>query len=176
MYPQWVEEICRTPCAECHAVPALCDIIAIGSARPSKREAYLGPLAMLLVACPGCGGRMYITVREPIDTVILAMREFVRLADEAGRNTPPPLNFSKPKSNAGSATLGADSSGKLRPSRRKNQPDTPPTQQEIQAFLRRLRKTSFKRRSKGFTTWMKDIGAGDDLEVDTPDGDDTGLS
>lgn len=158
MYPKWVQEICTTPCTGCRATPALDDIIAVGAARPAKQEAYLGPLAMLLVVCPNCGGRMYITLREPIQSVIRAMREFARIADEAGRNTPPPFNFGT-KARDASAAVTRDGTGPLRPSRRENQPDTPPTQQEIQAFLRRLRKTSFKRGSKGFTNWMKDIGA-----------------
>jgi hypothetical protein len=158
MYPKWVEEVSRTPCAECHGVPTTADIIAVGTARPSKQEAYLGPLAMLLVDCPNCGGRMYITLREPIQSVIRAMREFVRIADEAGRKTPPPFNFGT-KARDAAAAVTRDGSGPLRPSRRKNQPDTPPTQREIQAFLHRLRKTSFKRGSKGFRNWMKDIGA-----------------
>jgi hypothetical protein len=173
MYPKWVEEVSRTPCGECHASPTIADIVAIGTARPAKREAYLGPLARVLIACPGCGGQMYITLREPIASVILAMREFVRLADETGRNTPPPFNFSKPKTDLGgeAATDVSEGCGALRPSRRTNQPDTPPTQQEIQLFLRRLKNVSFKRTSKGFNNWMRDMRADGLSDEDLPGAD-----
>jgi hypothetical protein len=168
MYPKWIAKAARLACAECRYCTSFHDIVAIGMSRPSKQEAYIGPLAMLILICPGCGRRIEVTLREPIETVILAMRELVRLADEIGRNTPPPFSFSKPKSHADGPTVtkSSDDSGPLRPSRREDQPDTPPTQQEIQLFLRRLRKTSFKRGSKGFADWMKDMGA-----VDRADGD-----
>jgi hypothetical protein len=56
----------------------------------------------------------------------------------------------------------------VRPSRRRNQPLTPPTRPEIQAFLNRMRKTSFKRSSKGFKEWMSRFG----LAADVPDAED----
>jgi hypothetical protein len=174
MYPKWIAKVTRLACAECRYCTSFHDIVAIGMSRPSKQEAYIGPLAMLILICPGCGRRIEITLREPIESVILAMRELVRLADETGRNTPPPFNFSKPKTDPGgeAATKISDGGGALRPSRRADQPDTPPTQREIQAFLQRLRKTSFKRGSKSFADWMKYMGADDDVAGDAPDHED----
>jgi hypothetical protein len=161
MYPKWIAKVTRLACADCRYCTSFHDIVAIGVSRPSKQEAYIGPLAMLILICPGCGRQMQVTLREPIESVILAMRELVRLADETGRNTPPPFNSGKPKTDSANPTAmkAVDGTGPLRPSRRANQPDAPPTQQEIQAFLRRLRTTSFKRGTKGFTDWMKDLGA-----------------
>jgi hypothetical protein len=83
---------------------------------------------------------------------------------------PPPFNFrrsgSSPAKDSPAVTRTSDGTGPLRPSRRENQPDTPPTQQEIQAFLHRLRRTSFKRGSKGFKTWMKGFGIDSDASGD----------
>jgi hypothetical protein len=95
MYPKWIVEAARLACADCRYCTSVHNIVAIGMSRPSKQEAYIGPLAMLILICPGCGRRIEITLREPIETVILAMRELVRLADETGRNTPPPINLGK---------------------------------------------------------------------------------
>jgi len=75
MYPKWINEVCRTPCGRCHAVPTPADIIAVGVARPNKIEAHIGPLAMLIVICPQCRERMCITLREPISAVIEGIRE-----------------------------------------------------------------------------------------------------
>lgn len=159
MYPKWIYEICQTPCINCRATPTADDIVAIGMTRPAKSEAYTGPLATLVVVCPTCRERMCIAVREPLTSLIQAVRHFARVVDEAGVNTPPPINLPLPKITTGSADLP-------RPSKRRDQPATPPTQQEIQAFLYRLRKTSFKRDSNGFAGWMKDLGA--DGSGDTP--------
>jgi hypothetical protein len=168
MYPKWLEEVCRTPCGKCHVVPTPVDIIAVGIARPNNIEAYVGPLAMLLVECPCCGERMQITLRESVESVVEAIHEFVKVVGEAARNVPPPIQLppSKPRVADDDRAMrkAADGTGPLRPSRRDNQPDTPPTQREIQAFLHRLRKTSFRLKSKGFTDWMKDMGADDSTD------------
>jgi hypothetical protein len=164
MYPKWVEEICRTPC-ECHGLPGIDDIVAIGVARPGKGAEFMGPMAMVMVVCPSCGQLMNITVREPLKSVIAAMRQLVEVIDEVGRKTPPSFNLPRPKPQQTSEGAGANASEArrpLRPSLRKDQPATPPTQREIQSFLRRLRTVSFKRGTKGFTEWLRDLGADDD--------------
>lgn len=166
MYPKWVEEICRTPC-ECHGVPGIDNIIAIGVARPAHGAEFMGPMAMVMVVCPGCGELMNITVREPLKSVIAAMRQLVEVIDEVGGNTPPPINLPRPKPQPTADDGGDNATGRLRPSLRKDQPATPPTQREVQGFLRRLRATSFKRGSKGFTDWLKDLGAPDDGSSDS---------
>jgi hypothetical protein len=167
MYPKWIAKATRLACKDCRYCTSFHDIVGIGMTRPSRKEPYAGPSALITLACPGCGVRIHVTVREPVESVILALGEMARLADEAGRNKPSPFNFSKLKTDAGSeAETKIGDGGGLRPSRRAGQPDTPPTQHEIQAFLRRLRKTSFRRKSKGFSRWMKefeaDAGAGGD--------------
>ena len=63
--------------------------------------------------------------------------------------------------------MAQDNPAPLRPSRRRGQPVTPPSQKEVRAFLNRLRLTPFKRGSKGFKKWMKDFGA----ELDAGDTD-----
>src|SRR5947209_1073004 len=141
MYPKWIEEVCRTSCGKCHVVPTPIDIISVGIARPNNIEAYIGPLAMLLVECPCCGERMYITLRESVESVVEAIHEFVKVVAEAARNVPPPIQLprSKPRRESDRATERSDNSNvPLRPSVRDNQPDTPPTQREIQLFLHRL--------------------------------------
>lgn len=164
MYPKWIYEICQTPCVNCRATPTADDIVAIGMTRPDKTEAYIGPLATLVVVCPTCRERMCIAVREPLNSVIQAVRHFTKVADETGVSTPPPFNLHLPKITAGNSDLP-------RPSKRQDQPNTPPTQEEIQAFLRRLRKTSFKRRSKGFAGWMRRMGTGESEAGNATDGE-----
>ncbi|HEX8524205.1 MAG TPA: hypothetical protein VF669_18265 [Tepidisphaeraceae bacterium] len=92
------------------------------------------------------------------------MGEMTRLAEEARRNASPLINFTTPDPSAAMPAVSETTHGNspLRPSRRKNQPDSPPTQAEIRAFLNRLRKTSFKRSSKGFKHWMQGFGVNSD--------------
>jgi hypothetical protein len=170
MYPQWVEQICRTPC-ECHGLHSVDDIVAIGVAKPGKGAEHMGPMAMVMVVCPSCGQLMNITVREPLKSVIAAMRQLVEVIDEVGRNTPPPFNLPRRKPQPTGDDTAANASKTRRPPRpsvRNDQPMTPPTQREIRSFLHRLRLNSFKRGAKDFSSWMKDLGAaGDDYDEKT---------
>jgi hypothetical protein len=168
MYPKWIDKVTRLACKNCRYCTSFHDIVAIGMMRASRREPQIGPRAMIILACPGCGGRMQVTVRRPIDSVILAMHELVRVADKAGHDAPP-INLGEHKSEDPGVPITqktSDDSSPVRPSRRDDQPDTPPTPREIQLFLRRLRKTSFNRNSKGFNGWMKDLGADDGHNAD----------
>ena len=164
MYPKWVEKAARLICEDCRGCGSVHDIIAIGVASASRKEASTGLQALLIVACPCCGERMSITVNKPMESIMEAMREFVRHSEETANGATPPIQLSPKK--PVEPKLVREDIGILRPSVRGNQPDTPPTQREIQHFLHRLRTTSFKRSTKGFKNWMKDFGADPDKPVD----------
>lgn len=166
MYPKWVEKASRLICEDCHGIGSFHDIIAIGIARPNPQETYTGSLAMMIVACPVCGERMSITIKQPMESVMEAMAEFAQLTDQAAKNAKPPIQI--PPKKPVEPKVGHKGTNPLRPSIRENQPGTPPTQREIQSFLQRLRKTSFKSGSKGFKDWMKGFG------VNADDGTDEG--
>jgi len=54
-----------------------------------------------------------------------------------------------------------------RRARKRRKLSQPPKESEVRAFLNRLGRTSFKRRSKGFKQFMWDLGI--DLEADAPE-------
>lgn len=93
MYPKWVEEVSHTPCAACHAVAASATLSRSALRTPASARHASARWRCSWPPAPVAGGRMFITLREPIQSVILALREFVRLADEEGRKTRPPFNF-----------------------------------------------------------------------------------
>jgi DNA-directed RNA polymerase subunit RPC12/RpoP len=68
MYPKWIAKVTRLACKDCRYCTSFHDIVGIGMTRPSRQEAYAGPLALITLACPGCGVRIHVTVREPVES------------------------------------------------------------------------------------------------------------
>ena len=153
---------------------------AVGIRHPEEFEAWKAePVFFISLGCPYCGRVTNLLTRQPLSKVLDGVTAFAQVIEQQCQGKEPPLKIpglTTPKPPApppapapplAPATAGAsDPTAPLRPSRRSNQPVTPPTQAEIRAFLNRLRKTSFKRGTKGFKTWMKDIGADPDKPVD----------
>lgn len=67
----------------------------------------------------------------------------------------PPRNG---ENGGGPMTVASDELGTVHPSRRKEQPVSPITDAEIQRFLNMIRRTSFRRNTKGFRKMMKRLG------------------
>lgn len=166
MYPDWVRGMFQNnPCVKCRAELSLADIEAIGVRRPMDNEAHLPlPWGLVIATCRHCGQYMHFVMRCPIEPVVDAVRElFWRIETGPADSAANPL----PGLDAGQPPAGNRASGKpafdaaewseqpVRPSIRRDQPLTPPTEEEIRHFLNRLRKTSFRRKSKGYAKWIR---------------------
>ena len=176
MYPKWMQKMLYcNPCRGCRIRLDAQNVQAVGIRYPEEFEAWKAePILCITLACPYCGQALNLLSREPLQKVLDAVTAFARVIEQQCQGKEPPLKIpglttptpaAPPPTPAPPATSSGDAD-RLRPSRRGNQPVTPPTQAEIRAFLNRLRRTSFKRGSKGFKTWMKDIGADPDKPVD----------
>lgn len=169
MFPEFMNDILgQARCGHCNAPQTIADIQVVGVRPPEEFEAfYAEPVFNIIMGCKKCGQWTNHTMRRSRAESIEGVVSFIELIERECEGKKPPLNIpglgkkSKPVPNP-SAQRAAEAAGnsRPRPSRRDNQPDTPPTQREIQHFLHRLRKTSFKRGSEGFKDWMKDMGAG----------------
>lgn len=133
MYPKWAWRLFATmKCRRCNKEMTPFDIKSIGIEENPHIEAI--PLARVIVcaACRKCGKQYRIIDCQSIDHVLIAMRIF----------------HSINKANASGVSKHS----------------TPPPQtlisdKEVRVFLNRLKRTSFKRKSKSFKAWMKDMGA-----------------
>lgn len=173
MFPNYMNDMLRqTCCGHCEAPQSIEDIRVVGVRRPEEFEAfYAEPVFIIITGCKNCGQWTNHTMRRSRADAIAGISSFIDLIERKCQDKKPPINIpglgKKPASTSEvsasppSAQNPVDESHP-RPSVRHNQPTTPPTQREIQHFLHRLRKTSFRRGTKGFSKWMKDIGADTD--------------
>jgi hypothetical protein len=173
MYPKWMQEMLYcNPCTGCRIRLDAQNVQAVGIRQPEEFEAWKAePVFFVSLACPYCGQVVNLLSRQPLTKSLDGIEAFGRVVEQQCQGKEPPLEipgFTTPTSPPTPTAPADGDTDQLRPSRRSNQPVTPPTQAEIRAFLNRLRKTSFKRGSKGFKTWMKDIGA--DAENPADDG------
>jgi hypothetical protein len=180
MYPPWMNEMFRClPCSGCGSRLASDDIEIVGVRRPEEWEAWLAqPIFVISLICRNCGQVTNALHRQPLGEVVNGVTAFVRdierdcqgkepLVKIPGLTTAKPAG--SPSSPAPTPPAPTEPPDHVRPSRRRNQPVKPPTPAEIRAFLNRMRKTSFKRGSKGFKNWMKNIGADPDKPVEDSD-------
>lgn len=133
MYPQWTWKLFKSiKCCKCKNQLSPFDIEQIGIEENTQMAVSTDPKLSLLAVCRKCGQRHRIWEYQPIEDVIRAMRIFYSLNKHYGEH------------------------GDLR---KKPPPRTPISDKEVKTFLNRLNRTSFKRSSKGFQQWMKDLGA-----------------
>lgn len=162
MFPDFMQDMVNLmECGHCDAPQTIADIRVVGIRRPEEFEAFRGePVFIIITGCPQCGQWTNHTMRRSRAQSIAGCNSFIDLIEKECKGKKPPINIpGLGKKSARSSAGESESSQRPRPSRRLNQPQTPPTQQEIQQFLGRLRRTSFKRSSKGFTNWMKELGS-----------------
>lgn len=172
MFPDFMNDmLSQARCGQCNAPQTPADIQIVGVRRPEEFEAFYGEgVFVIVMSCNACGQWTNYSMRRPRADSIAGCARFIDLIEQECQGKKPPLNIpgleKKSKRTSTRAHMPQRAAeGSPRPSRRENQPDTPPTQREIQCFLHRLRKTSFKRNSKGFSDWMKDMGADGDARA-----------
>lgn len=161
MYPDWLTTMFQSnPCSECRASLTLRDIEAVGVRRPYP-DGLQRPLAMATCVCPHCGNRMSCTIDQPLEGVLAAVEALYRELAEAAPPSDGAFQLPSPK---------AKGTGRARPSRRRNQPTAPPTEEEIRTFLARLKRMSFKAGSKGIgkLTGRRPRRSGPDDEGENP--------
>ena len=174
MYPKWMQKMLYcNPCRGCRIRLDAQNVQAVGIRYPEEFEAWKAePVLFISLGCPYCGQVLNLLARQPLAKALDAVAAFGHVIEQQCQGKEPPLKIQglttakpppPPPTPAPPTTADAD---RLRPSRRSNQPVTPPTQAEIRAFLNRLRKTSFRRGTKGFKTWMKEMGADPDKPAD----------
>jgi hypothetical protein len=164
-------------CGHCNEPQTIADIQIVGVRRPEDFEAFHAePVFVMVMSCTACGQWTNHAMRRPGGDATDAIVKFIVLIKQECQGKKPALplpGLGKKRSDA-SEEMPPQSRehSPLRPSIRDDHPVTPPTQREIQLFLNRLRKTSFRRRSKGFSNWLKDLGGngnrGDDLGQSDP--------
>jgi hypothetical protein len=154
MYPSWLIDLFQgNLCSECKTALTIADVESIGVRRPYP-SGPPWPLAKISCVCGHCGNRMECTIDQPLDSILPAVETLYReIADAA----PPRTGFFQiPPSNQAAASSSAErENAPTRPSRRKDQPLTPPTEEEIKVFLARLRKMSFKAGSKSYRRFIR---------------------
>jgi hypothetical protein len=171
MFPEFMNDILgQARCGHCDAPQTIADIRVVGVRPPEEFEAFRGePVFIIIMGCKNCGQWTNHTMRRSRAESVEGIVSFIQMIERDCEGKKPPLNIpglgrkttpaAMPLPDTPQPAADATGNSRPRPSRRKNQPDTPPTQREIQAFLHRLRKTSFRRKSKGFSKWMKEFGA-----------------
>jgi hypothetical protein len=161
MYPTWLTNLfINNTCPECHEVLTVDDIVAIGARRPEQFEAHLREaMTMILVRCHHCRVMINFSTRCLRAGLVDAVHELCDRIESADITASPLFG-----SDAQQPSSDPTDCAPVRPSIRRDHPDTPPTQAEVRAFLDRLRRASFKRGSKGFRNWMK--GFRDDQRED----------
>jgi hypothetical protein len=175
MFPEFMNDILgQARCGHCNAPQTIADIRVVGVRPPEEFEAFRGePVFIIIMGCKNCGQWTNHTIRRSRADSIEGVVSFIKLIEAECEGKTPPINIPglEKKLNPPPAPIPPQRTAEARPrpSIRDDQPDTPPTQREIQFFLQRLRKTSFKRSSKGFKDWMKGFGVDDDAPCDHPD-------
>jgi hypothetical protein len=165
MFPHWMTDmLAHARCGHCNEPQTAADIQIVGVRRPEECEAFHAePVFVMVMNCNACGQFTNHAMRRPGGEATDAIVRFIVLIKQECQGKKPPLNIpglgKKRERSAPATPLHQSAAAPPRPSRRDGQSDTPPSQREIQAFLRRLRKASFRSGSKGFKDWMKDIGA-----------------
>lgn len=154
MYPDWLTILFRhggCNCTQCRGAIGVAEIRFIGVRRPDP-QTIVRPQAFFLTRCPLCGHRTEYTVDASLEGISEAVEALFHDIEEGPPATD--LPFTLPSMRAPPKPVDPTpepvKSDAVRPSRRPNQPLTPPTDAEITQFLARLKKTSFKTNSKGF--------------------------
>ena len=129
------------------------------AALKNSKPFYGEPVFIMVMGCKTCCQVTNHTMRRPRAESLEGCVSFIKLIEAECEGKSPPLNIPglgkkgmpEPTAlpNARQRAADAINNSRPRPSRRENQPDTPPTQREIQAFLHRLRKTSFRPEVEG---------------------------
>lgn len=161
MYPAWLTTMFENnPCSECRIALTLRDIEAIGVRRPYP-NGLQRPLALVTCVCPRCGNRMACTIEQPLEGILAGVEALYLELAEAAPPSDGTFKLPSPK---------AKETGRVRPSRRRNQPTAPPTEEEIRTFLARLKRMSFKSGSKGIgkLTGRRQRRPGPDDEGENP--------
>ena len=141
MYPEWLAGMFgHNPCTECRSALSLADIESVGIRRPDH-AAWPYPLGMVVCVCRRCGNRMQCMMDVPLEAVLAAVEALYREVADAAPPKTGTLQITPP--------LAPGDVSPVRPSVREGQPEGPPTDEEVNSFLNRLRRMSFKTGSEG---------------------------
>ena len=154
MFPSWTTDmLAHARCGHCNEPQTIADIQIVDVRRPEGFEAFHAePIFVMVMSCTACGQWTHHSMRRRGGDATDAIVKFIVLIKQECQGKKPPLEIPGSRCKRKGDTASANTTpGKLWPSIRQHQPDTPPTQGEIQAFLRRLRATPFRRNSKGFS-------------------------
>ena len=187
-YPQWVRQIFEPgfKCTRCGQRLQLADLVSVGVSRPPAGNLLdKKPRGRAFADCSKCFKTFCFEVEAPQADIVEAVNEFYEHLDLFG--DPAPGNQDKPRDKKpdikkpGKAMWsiddiiqkGGDSLPPKTPlekqwhaagKRHKGSLTDMPTEEEVQAFLKQLNRTSFKRSSKGFRHWMRQFG----IDIDQP--------
>ncbi len=180
-YPKWVHDAMNNgiTCRKCQRLIELLDIQMIGVQYPSANQIYdLRPRAYIITECRKCFQKTGIEMTAPKPLLLSAVEAlFDHIESERPRteksspflpspNYPPPKGPGDvpgepiPENQSPAALAWQD-----RRRRNRKKLAREPNDREVKAFLRALNATSFKRSSKSFRAFMKQLG----IDIDWPE-------
>ena len=153
MVPDWIRKLVDGHvCSECGTIINGMHITAFGIRKPAPFSGSAFQVEIFLVAaCPYCTHQRCFTA--PPDLKILR-QSITPVFNWLQR--PRPNEVLKSES-AGTSDDDSKTPPRVRPSftRRRPKPTTPISQDEVDTFLRRLKRTSFKVKSTTFDHWLR---------------------
>lgn len=173
-YPKWIKAIFnqQNPCSKCKRELGIEDIVAIGLYDPGEiSDSAVGPQTGFDTRCPDCGHLLRYTFDVPLPSLFRAINEFYNLISlyrmDGMRQTTVILPSPNCKKNGipdHNPAFGLHES-RIKRIRRDPALQAMPTDKEVQVFSNKLRRASFKRDSKSFKQFMKELR----VDLDTPE-------
>ena len=174
-YPTWITAMFDPPrrCSKCDGTLKIDQIVAVGLYTPNEvSDTAAGPMAGIEVRCDDCGQLLRITSDVDVDDIAAGTKAFYHLILEHRMDTehkvwvrlPSPNFIEKNKVPKHNDAFGLRE-GRIKRVRRDAALQQMPSDKEVQVFLNKLRRTSFKRDSKSFKRFMTELC----VDLDLPD-------
>ena len=167
-FPPWIAGMLgrHSECTQCKTPLSSEDVISIGLYCPTSISVdVIGPRGGFDIRCPQCDHIMRYSLDVPLTDVVMAINSFYELILGRMDETPEPMWAMLPSPNlkknkyetpAHNPEFGLEE-GRIRRTRKDPKLQQMPSGKEVQAFLKRLDKTSFKFWSKSYKKFMDDL-------------------
>jgi len=173
-YPAWIKSVFKekNTCGRCGCMIGIEDIVSIGLYTPNEiADSAVGPQPSFDTRCPDCGHLLRYSFDIDLPLLFDGISEFSDLItkyrmDETRKTwvVLPSPNYKKrgvPKHNPEFGLHEA----RIKRVRRNPALQQMPTDKEVQVFLNKLERASFKRSSKGFKRFMAELR----VDLDAPE-------
>ena len=158
MLPEWISMFVRScHCLQCRAGFTLESVVGVGVGAPGITGSNQ-PVATLTLLCAACGAQTHVGGDQPIHAVLKAVSNFFFDHGGAAAEATGVINGWTLDDFVPDSLLKADDpkpTPKVKPSIRPGMPQAPPTAAEVAAFLKSLRRASFRRGTPEHRTWSR---------------------